>query len=368
MNNSKNKKIVILCSRLDLPGGIERAIVNTANLFIENSHSVSIIILDHTEETFYPIDSKVNIVQRPLSFGITKDGNIITRKLGMLSDVLQLRKLLKKLSPDIVIATDYPFAVAAILTRIKKQTKVFSWEHHHRYELNKNQFWTKLFNYSYPVLDAVVCLNEDEKKLFQPLNKNAVVIPNSIQKGNDLALLENKTILTIARLVHVKGIDLLISTAKKVLQQHPGWNWKVIGTCDDVESIKKIILQEGIAQNLIIQLPIDYNITAEYLNASIYVMTSRNECLPMVLLEAQSVGLPCIAFDCETGPRHIISNNVDGILVEKEYTTELAEAISLLISNEEQRIQMGKAAFENVQRFSPDSIYRLWEEKILFDK
>ncbi|MBK8310803.1 MAG: glycosyltransferase family 4 protein [Chitinophagaceae bacterium] len=368
MNNSKNKKIVILCSRLDLPGGIERAIVNTANLFIENSHSVSIIILDHTEETFYPIDSKVNIVQRPLSFGITKDGNIITRKLGMLSDVLQLRKLLKKLSPDIVIATDYPFAVAAILTRIKKQTKVFSWEHHHRYELNKNQFWTKLFNYSYPVLDAVVCLNEDEKKLFQSLNKKSVVIPNFIQRGNDLALLKNKTILTIARLVHVKGIDLLISTAKKIFQQHPDWSWKVIGTCDDVESIKKIILQEGLAEKLIIQIPVDHNIISEYLNASIYVMTSRNECFPMVLLEAQSVGLPCIAFDCETGPRHIISTNVDGILVEKENTDKLAEALSSLITNEGGRIQMGKAAFENVQRFSPDAIYKLWEENILLYK
>ena len=88
----------------------------------------------------------------------------------------------------------------------------------------------------------------------------------------------------------------------------------------------------------------------------------------MVLLEAQSVGLPCIAFDCETGPRHIISNNTDGILVEKENTTKLAEAINSLITNEEKRIKMGVAAFENVQRFSPDAIYKFWEEKILLNK
>lgn len=362
------KHITILCSRLDLPGGIERAIVNTANLFIENGHSVSIIILDETKEIFYPIDENINTYQRPLSFGITKDGNIIIRKLRMLSDVLQLRKLLKKLKPDLVIATDYPFAIAAILTGIKKQAKPISWEHHHRYELNKNKFWSTLFNYTYPKLDAIVCLNEDEKKLFQPLNKNSVVIPNFIQRGSDVALLENKIILTIARLVHVKGIDLLISTAKKVFQQHPDWNWKVIGTCDDVESIKKIISQQGLAQNLIIQTPVDHNVTAEYLNASIYVMTSRNECFPMTLLEAQSAGLPCIAFDCETGPRHIISTNIDGILVEKENTTNLAEAIISIITNEDQRIKMGKAAFENVQRFSPDAIYKFWEEKILLNK
>jgi len=78
--------------------------------------------------------------------------------------------------------------------------------------------------------------------------------------------------------------------------------------------------------------------------------------------------LPCIAFDCETGPRHIVSNNNDGILVKKENTANLAEAIVSLITNEEERIKMGKAAFENVQRFSPDAIYTLWEEKILLNK
>ena len=76
-----------------------------------------------------------------------------------------------------------------------------------------------------------------------------------------MALLKNKTILTIARLVHVKGIDLLISTAKKIFQQHPDWSWKVIGTCDDVESIKKIILQEGLAEKLIIQIPVAVSYT-----------------------------------------------------------------------------------------------------------
>src|SRR5258705_14002350 len=94
------------------------------------------------------------------------------------------------------------------------------------------------------------------------------------------------------------------------------------------------------------------------------VMTSLNECFPMVLLEALGNGLPCIAFDCDTGPRHIITHNEDGLLVEKEDPVKLAEAISSLIVNEEQRKKMGTNAFKNIQRFSPDVIYELWNKEV----
>jgi glycosyltransferase involved in cell wall biosynthesis len=80
----------------------------------------------------------------------------------------------------------------------------------------------------------------------------------------------------------------------------------------------------------------------------------------MVLLEAMSHGVPCIAFDCETGPRHIITHNVDGYLVEKENPAKLAEAIEILIENEQKRKKFGAAAKENVRRFSSEVIINKW--------
>ncbi|MBK8142709.1 MAG: glycosyltransferase [Chitinophagaceae bacterium] len=91
-------------------------------------------------------------------------------------------------------------------------------------------------------------------------------------------------------------------------------------------------------------------------------MTSRNECFPMTLLEAQSAGLPCISFDCDSGPRHIIKNEENGILVEKENTLQLAAAVSSLIMDEAKRKKMGELAFNNIQEFSPGKIYQLWKE------
>jgi len=164
----------------------------------------------------------------------------------------------------------------------------------------------------------------------------------------------------VARLVHVKGIDLLISAAKIVLRQHPGWKWKLIGDSAVDNIVTDIIKKEGLSGDLILQKPVDHHIIAEYQQASLYVMTSRHECFPMTLLEAQSAGLPCIAFDCDTGPRHIISHKENGFLVEQENPAALAEAISLLIDNEEVRKKMGEKAFDNSRNFSPEKIYERW--------
>ncbi len=283
----------------------------------------------------------------------------------MLSDVLKLRRMLKQLKPDLVIASEYPFACAAILAGQRKRSKLIAWEHHHYHELKRNNFWEKLFRAAYPKLHAIVCLNDDEQKLFSSVNPNTSVIPNFIQPADNRSPLTNNRILTVARLVPVKGIDYLLQTAKLVLNKHPGWTWKLIGDGEMRDAVIGFIEKESLQNKLLLQPPAHPNITDEYLNASLYVMTSRNECFPMTLLEAQSAGLPCIAFDCETGPKHIILHNENGLLVEKENTIKLADAISSLINEEEKRKKMCDNAFTNVQRFSSEKIYLLWKQLLI---
>ncbi|MBL7730076.1 MAG: glycosyltransferase family 4 protein [Chitinophagaceae bacterium] len=355
--------IVILCSRLDLPGGIERAVVNTANLFAQQGHTVTLLVLDETDESFYPLDEKVKLVQQPVSFGITREGNVFTRKIKLLTDVLKLRKLLKKLQPSLVIATEYPFAVAAVLSGARKRSTVVSWEHHHYHELKRSAFWEKLFRMAYPKLHAVVCLNSDEQELFRQVNNNPVVIPNFILPMEQTCT-RTKQILTIARLTPVKGIEYLLNAAKEILPYHPGWTWKLIGDGELKEEVERFITEEGLTGLLLLQPPKDHQVMTEYQQSSLYVMTSVNECFPMTLLEAQAAGLPCIAFDCETGPRHII-NKENGVLVEKGKTDQLCFAIRQLIDTIELRNTLSEGALANIQRFSPEAVYTLWEEKVL---
>jgi len=340
---------------------------NTANLFAEKGEQITLIILADTAESFYPFHEKVRIIQLPLNFGITPKGNMISRKIKMLRDIRTLRRTLKKPGPSLLIATEYPYAIASILCRPGKETKIVSWEHTHFSVNIKNRFWTKLFRMTYPKLDKIICLNEDEKKLFRPINDKVAVIPNFVERSSTAAGLQNKTILTVARLAPIKGIPHLLQAAKLVLNSYPDWQWKIIGEGELEKEVTGFIEKEDLQNKLILQKPVDQNIRSEYQNAAMLVMTSLNECFPMVLLEALSNGLPCIAFDCDTGPRHIITHNEDGLLVEKEDPAKLSEAIAQLITNEEQRKKMGERAFENVLRFSPEKIYELWK-KLLDDR
>ncbi len=127
MYSPRSKHIIILCSRLDLPGGIEKAIIQLANLLEKEGNKISLLILDETDNVFFPLNESIEIVREPLFFGITRQGNTITRKAAFVKNILQLRKLLKSMEPDVIIATEYPFAIAAVLSGIRKKAKLITW-------------------------------------------------------------------------------------------------------------------------------------------------------------------------------------------------------------------------------------------------
>ena len=111
--------------------------------------------------------------------------------------------------------------------------------------------------------------------------------------------------------------------------------------------------------------PVD-NIMEKYKDSSICVLSSRYEGFSLVILEAMSCGVPVVSFDCPYGPRNIIKNGEDGILIEPLNYQALAEGICQLIENKSLRMQLGANARENVLRFSQDSIMEQWED--LFHK
>jgi len=348
-----------------VPGGYEKAVVTLANLFIKKGNHVTLIILDHAKEIFYPLDPAVQVIQQQLSFGIAEDGNIVSRKVKLLGDVLKLRKIIKAVQPTHLVATEYPFAVAAVLSGAGRKTKMYSWEHHHFGAMAKNGFWNFASNKAFHHLDAIVSLNEDEKNHYLPVNAQALVIPNFIEAQTDLPPYEQKKktdILSVTRFNHIKGIDLLLSVARIVLKENPGLTWKLIGYGPQEEEVRQFIVQENLEQQLILQHAAAIDINSEYQQASLLVMTSRNECFPLVLLEAMSNGLPCVAFDCDTGPRHIIRHNKTGLLIEKENTAEMALAVAALVTDQERRKKMSVNALKEVEQYYPEPVYEQWEK------
>ena len=363
MSFSGCKHIVFICSSLNMPGGIERAIVNTANLFNSKGQNVTLVILDQTAQSFYPINPSIKIENRHLHFGIGEEGNIISRKIRFIQHIGALRNILKSVEADVIITTEYVFTIAAQLALPK--SKIFSCEHHHFHHLKRNRFWQTLYNRTYPKLERVICLNRSEEKYYSKLGCSTSVIPNFVAPALLSERNENsKTLLTVGWLTHIKGTDLVPKIAALIFAKHPDWRWRVIGKGIEKESLINEIRQNGLSQNVQIIEPVSPNMEHEYNNAALYVMTSKFECFPMVLLEAMSHGLPVVAFDCPTGPAHIINSGEDGILTEAENVVAIATAVIELIEHEQKRKTMGANARKNIQRFSPEAIYTLWERTL----
>lgn len=354
--------IAIICSRLDQPGGIERACVNTANLFAENGHKVSLLVADVTSQSFYPLHATVELVQAALLFGMNSKQDLFSRKLSFIKDIIRLRTLALGLYPDVLIATEYPFAVAMVLAGLKGKMRLLSWEHFHFYELKKSRFWHWLVRICYPRLQGVVVLNKDEQILFRRLNIHCTVIPNFIPPATTiLPKAQRKRLLTIAHLsAYKKGFDLFPAVAGQVLLNNPDWEWKVIGKGDMEKPLLEFIDKENLQGRLLLQPPSSHDIESEYTAARVFVLTSRYECFPMTMLEAMRAGVPCIAFDCETGPRAIIQHGVNGLLVEKENIAALVSVLDSILKNETERENMGYAAAESVKAFSPDVVCKMW--------
>ncbi len=142
--------------------------------------------------------------------------------------------------------------------------------------------------------------------------------------SKNYSTLESKSILSIGRFTKQKGFDILISFIAVFFEKNPDWKLTLIGEGPLKNDIEYLVKRKGLENNIKIKEPTNY-IEKEYLKSSIYIMTSKYEGFPMVLLEAKAFGLPIIAFDCPTGPSEIIRNGEDGFLIEMFNTKRVFE-------------------------------------------
>lgn len=206
--------------------------------------------------------------------------------------------------------------------------------------------------------DKFVVLTEEDKTFWNE-KKNVTVIPNPLPfitlKKPDYSA---KRILCVGRISIDKGIDRLLNIWSKVSPEYPEWRLSLIGDLVDEELLTQIN-----RLNLVHSVEIlatTQSIQQEYLKSSIYVMTSRFEGLPMVLLEAISVGLPVVSYAFKCGPRDVINDGIDGFLMEEDDENNFVKKIKLLMDNEDLRKNFGENAKVNSLRFSLESVMNKW--------
>jgi glycosyltransferase involved in cell wall biosynthesis len=187
-------------------------------------------------------------------------------------------------------------------------------------------------------------------------------IPNTVRDdmGPASADLDARTIITAGRFTRQKGYDLLIPAFGRVAERHPEWRLRIFGAGPERAVLDALVEELGLAGAVALEKPAA-DLGTEMERASIYVLSSRYEGLPLVLLEAMSKGMAVVSFDCPTGPADVVDDHVNGLLVPPQDVDALAAGMSELIEDAELRRRCAAAAVETAREYTMDHVGPQWE-------
>lgn len=368
-------KIVFLIDQIYKHGGAEKVLTEKASYFADKfNYDVTIITTEQREKKYcYPLSNNVSLVDTGIHYERTKSYFNIINIMKVIDHYKALKKQIKEISPDFIILLSDAFDYY-LLPYISYKSKILK-EFHSSYYFNSIARKTnkslvrkvKIFirDYINSKYDYLVVLNNDEKRLLNV--NNAVVIPNGITiNQSEFSKLENKRVISAGRIAPVKNFEALIQSWIYVEDKYPKWRLEIYGEGDEeyIIELQKLIEKLNLT-NSICMCGSTNHLREKMLNSSIYVMSSITECFPMVLLESQSCGLPIVSFDCPCGPRNIITDKQDGLLVENQNNIKLADGIIELIESLDIRKDMGRNARENIKKYKFNDVMERW--KILFE-
>ena len=377
MPETANKlKLVYITPALYMAGGVERVLTLKANYFAEHfGYDITIILTDGKgKPLLYPLSNKIKVINLNIGFEKLWTCSFIRKIFVYLKKQRQFKKALTnelmRIRPDITISLlrrEINF-----INDIKDGSRKIGEMHINRanyrnYSTEKvcfikklfAKFWSSNLLHHLQKLDKLVVLTDRDRDSWVELN-NVVTIPDPLSiLPTKISPLTEKRVVAIARYSHEKGIDLLLKAWSIVEKQISDWRLDVYGDgdrtpyeqlIDDLKINRKSCQLHGRTDD----------VEKEYCNSSIFVLSSRFEGFGMVLTEAMACGLPVVSFDCPWGPRSIITDGEDGLLVENGNVEALASSLSKLMSDEILRQSISKAGLKNVRRFSIDYVADQW--------
>jgi len=345
-------KIAFVIANLN-GGGSERAVSNLSLAMEKEGHNVSIIVLD-ADNIVYPFGGEIIDLNIPHS----------SSPLGQIVNIFKRKSALKTLFKQYQFDGIFTFMESAGFPSAMASKDVVVSVHENPDKMGK--VYKLLYPYLYPKTKKVIaCSKAMEARLIDLYGfKNTGTIYNSVdidlvqQKSKEPIEVTRPFILTVGRLVHVKGFDLLIeayanSKAKENL------DLIILGEGELRAELQALIDKKGLSDKVILKGNVD-NPFAYYANADFYVLSSRNEGFPNILIEALACSCPCIAFDCKTGPNEIINDGENGLLVEAESVSGLTAAIDKLDQSEELQQRFKQNANVSIQHLTPKAIAQDW--------
>ncbi len=352
-------KLMFCCGSMR-KGGAERVIASLSNEFIKKN-DVSIVTTIVCEYA-YDIDSKIN--------KYSLDDNK-TSKNFISKNIFRIKKLIniiKKESPDIIISflpePSYRVLFANIFLKKKVIVSV-------RNDPNReyNSFFKKLLvKILYKKANGFVFQTEDAKNWFsKDIQDKSIVIPNPINSEfvcKPFAGEREKSIVTVGRLNSQKNQKLLISAFSKISSEYPEYILKIYGDGNLKEELVSYTKELNISDKVKF-MGNSNNIKNDIYKTSLFVLSSDYEGMPNALMEAMSLGLPCISTDCPCGgPKMLIENEVNGILVKVNDIEDMENAIKKVLKDKKYAKILGDNANKINQKYDILTISNIWEKYI----
>ena len=376
------KILYCMCSLYN-PGGMERVLLNKVRYLREKmGWDVAVVTTDQCgRPTFYPFPEGVRIIDLGINYTDDNGKNPVLKTLGYLRRRRRHRKALTELllrERPVIVDSLYP-SESSFIPAIKDGSKKVL-------ELHFNKFFRLQYGRSGLLgladrmrtrqderivrrFDSFVVLTEEDKGYWGNL-LNISVIPNaaitSEARRSDCSA---HRVIAVGRLDYQKGFDRLIEAWSIVKKdsEYSDWRLDIFGQGEWKEMLEEMIRNLGLEDSALINRPTN-EIWNEYSSSSLLVMSSHFEGLPMVMIEAMTCGLPAVTFDFKCGPKDIIEDGHNGLIVPEGDVSALAEAMRKLMCDEALRQRMGAEALKIRDKYSEkkvmDSWIRLFEDLV----
>lgn len=380
MNANDNKYKIVYCTpALYMAGGVERVLTLKANYFAEQyGHDITIILTEGVDKPlFYPLSEKVHVVNLDINFEELWGCSFVRKVFLYLKKQREFRRKLKaelmSIRPDITVSLlrrEINFITSIHDGSRKVGEMHINRANYRNFEANDTNLFKRLFSHLWMNslvrklrrLDLFVVLTDEDRMSWTELN-NVITIPDPMSfSPTRVSRQEHKRVIAVGRYVYQKGFDLLLEAWSMVEKERPDWQLAIYGMGERAP-YEELVTRLGIDKTRCHLNGSTDNIEKEYSESSLFVLSSRFEGFGMVIVEAMSCGLPVVSFACPCGPRDIVSNGVNGLLVDNGDVKELAEAILRLTGDDDKRRLMGEKARTNARRFDMDAIAALWQQQ-----
>lgn len=349
-------KLLYITNGINGSGGLERVLsVKASGLAEKQGYDVHILGLNQgNEKPFYEFSPKIKfesilVAGNPLQYWKSYKKGI--------------QNVVDEIQPDVISVCDDGLKGFFIPSFLKTKAKII-YERHASIRLNTNKtlkgkLMQGLMQRQVGKFDKFIVLTKGNVKEWKA--SNLMVIPNPLSFESIIENpLNQKRIIAVGSHSFNKGYDLLVQIWKNIEKDFPDWQLDVYGKIDTGKTFLKMAEESGL-KNIRFHPPVQ-NIQAEYENSSVLVLPSRSEGFGMVLVEAMACGLPCVAFDCPSGPGDIISHKQDGFLIPPNNLSLFEQNLSTLMTDEVKRLEFGRRAKENVRRFQVSEILTQWDQ------